>query len=136
MVRKFSISSPTTQRDQMPLSNIFSASTSNALYKPKIVMENNSATQPQKITAGGRVYPELAKWLAGNIWRLAKEKRQLEKGDVGGNGQAGSAKSTHSRFNGKLGLIYCLTLDGNRGLGLEVTGFLSRVSFSHYRGGK
>ena len=37
----------------MPLSNIFSASTSNALYKPKIVMENNSATQPQKITVNG-----------------------------------------------------------------------------------
>ena len=51
MVRKFSISFPTTQRNIMPLSNIFSASTSNALYKPKIVMENNSTTQPQKITA-------------------------------------------------------------------------------------
>ena len=38
----------------MPLSNIFSASTSNALYKPKIVMENNSATQPQKITAASK----------------------------------------------------------------------------------
>ena len=32
----------------MPLSNIFSASTSNAFYKPKIVMENNNATQPAK----------------------------------------------------------------------------------------
>ena len=51
LVRKFSISSPTSQRAQMPLSNIFSASTSNALYKPKIVMENNSATQSQKKTA-------------------------------------------------------------------------------------
>ena len=52
MVRKFSLSPPTIQRDQMPLSNIFSAFTSNALYKAKIVIENNSATQPQKITVG------------------------------------------------------------------------------------
>ena len=57
-VRKFSISSPTTQKDQMSLSNIFSASTSNAHYKPKIVMENNSSTQPQKITAVHNKTPE------------------------------------------------------------------------------
>ena len=50
MVRKFSISPPTIQRDQMPLSNIFSASTSNALYETKLVIENNSAIQPKKIT--------------------------------------------------------------------------------------
>ena len=34
----------------MPLSKIFSALTSNAFYKAKIVIENNSAIQPQKIT--------------------------------------------------------------------------------------
>ena len=32
----------------MPLSNIFSASTSNAIYETKIVIENNSAIQPIK----------------------------------------------------------------------------------------
>ena len=52
LVRKFSLSLLTTQRDQMPLSHIFSASTSNALYWTKIVIENNSATQPVKEKVG------------------------------------------------------------------------------------
>ena len=38
----------------MPLSHIFSASTSNALYRTKIVIENNSATQPVKETVAFR----------------------------------------------------------------------------------
>ena len=50
LVRKFSLSLPTTQIDQMPLSDILSASTSNALYWTKIGIENNSATQPVKET--------------------------------------------------------------------------------------
>ena len=38
----------------MPLSYIFSASTSNTLYCTKIVIENNNATQPMKETVGRR----------------------------------------------------------------------------------
>ena len=45
-IGNFSPSCPTSKRDQIPLSNIFSASTSNAISWTKKVIENNSAIQP------------------------------------------------------------------------------------------